>query len=207
MSRRLVDTIRRKRSQLLVESVSIESIFPPYSSDTESGSSSESNELCPRLSCSIDEIFPPARSPSQSDSSGNYEEIFPTDHFISTSSRCTFGEPQKVAILVLFKGVNNARTKLLQIAVDVKCDKCLKKAMRIAIGLSGVQSAAIIGHRDQIEVKGERIDTVKLVTLLRKKVGHASILSIAEEKKEEKEDEKKDELSGYEHDTPSCSIM
>ncbi|KAL0008726.1 hypothetical protein SO802_010228 [Lithocarpus litseifolius] len=70
--------------------------------------------------------------------------------------------------------------------------------MKIAVGLSGVESLALKGQNsDQIEVKGENIDTVKLVTLLRKKVGHASIVSVAEDKKEEKkekkEDEKKDE--------------
>ena len=41
-------------------------------------------------------------------------------------------------------------------------------------------------NRDQIEVEGDSIDAVKLVTLLRKKVGYASIVSVAEEKKEEK---------------------
>ena len=42
----------------LVESVSIASIYQPYSS--------ESNESSPRFICSIDTLFPPARSPSQS---------------------------------------------------------------------------------------------------------------------------------------------
>ena len=86
----------------LVESVSIASIYQPYSS--------ESNESSPRFICSIDTLFPPARSPSQSsppfsfsietffpparspsqlDSSGNYEEIFPIDPSISTCSRRT----------------------------------------------------------------------------------------------------------------------
>ena len=63
------------------------------------------------------------------------------------------------------------------------------------VTLAGVESAAIKGKdKDQIEVKGMEIDTVKLATLLRKKVGHASIVSVKEDKKEEKEDEKKDEL-------------
>ncbi|XP_030964577.1 heavy metal-associated isoprenylated plant protein 46-like [Quercus lobata] len=127
------------------------------------------------------------------------------------------------------------QTVVLQVTMDwqrccfriMKGDHARKKAMRIAVGLSGVESATIKGQdKDQIEVKGEGIDTVKLATLLRKKVGHASIVSVAEEKKEEKEDEKKDELkiqymvgppsyglppyTYYEiprYDTPSCSIM
>ena len=82
-------TVRGEISDSLVESVSITSIFPPYSSDTESETSSASNESSPRFSCSVDTLFPPARSPSQSHSSGNYEEIFPIDPFISTCSRRT----------------------------------------------------------------------------------------------------------------------
>ena len=90
------------------------------------------------------------------------------------------------------------------------------------VTFTGVESATIKGQdKDQIEVKGDGIDTVKLATLLRKKVGHASIVSVAEEKKEEKKEENKDELkvqymvgppyTYYEipryDDTPSCSIM
>ncbi|KAK4594541.1 hypothetical protein RGQ29_018282 [Quercus rubra] len=95
------------------------------------------------------------------------------------------------------------QTVVLQVTMDgqrccfriMKGDHARKKAMRIAVGLSGVESAAIKGKdKDQIEVKGMEIDTVKLATLLRKKVGHASIVSVKEDKKEEKEDEKKDEL-------------
>ena len=95
------------------------------------------------------------------------------------------------------------------------------------VTFSGVESLALKGqNRDEIEVKGDSIDTVKLVTLLRKKVGHASIVSVAEDKKEEKEEEKKDEKKDepkiqwphgppyvfYEirdpcYDTNVCSIM
>ncbi|KAM3684301.1 hypothetical protein ACJW31_11G033700 [Castanea mollissima] len=193
-------------------------IFPPARSPSQSP---------PRLSVSIETFFHPTRSPSQSDSSGNYEEIFPTDPFISTSSRCTFGGPRTVVTQVTF---NNARTQFLQIAVRLHCDGCRVKAKRTVLRFSGVQSASIKGQdKDQIEVQGEGIDTVKLVTLLRKRLGRASIVSDAEEKKEEKEDEKKDELKiqnmigspsnvltpyalyngirGYENDTPSCSRM
>jgi carbamoylphosphate synthase small subunit len=59
-----------------------------------------------------------------------------------------------------------------------------------------VEAASLKGNeKDQIEVKGEGIDTVKLTTLIRKKVGHADIVSVEEEKKEEKQAEKKDEAA------------
>ncbi|KAG2683224.1 hypothetical protein I3760_10G022900 [Carya illinoinensis] len=60
------------------------------------------------------------------------------------------------------------------------------KALKIAVGVSGLESASLKGDdNDQIEVKGDMIDTVKLTTLLRKKVGPAHIISVKEEKKVE----------------------
>ncbi|KAL0008723.1 hypothetical protein SO802_010225 [Lithocarpus litseifolius] len=67
----------------------------------------------------------------------------------------------------------------------IKGDEARIKAMKIAVGISGQD-------KDQIEVKGEGIDTAKLAMLLRKKVGYASIVSVAEDKEEtEKEKETK----------------
>jgi hypothetical protein len=64
------------------------------------------------------------------------------------------------------------------------------KAMRIAVSVKGVDAASLTGKdKDQIEVKGEGIDAVKLATIIRKKVGHAEIVSVAEDKKEEKKPE------------------
>ncbi|KAM3684551.1 hypothetical protein ACJW31_11G052100 [Castanea mollissima] len=86
------------------------------------------------------------------------------------------------------------QTVLIQICM--KCEKARKKAMKIAVGFSGVESLALKGQqRDQIEVKGDNIDIVELARLLGKKVGHATIVSVAEdkEKKEEKKVEKKEE--------------
>lgn len=53
---------------------------------------------------------------------------------------------------------------------------------------SGVESAAIKGDsKDQIEITGEQIDSVRLTFLLRKKFCHAELVSVGEvEKKEEK---------------------
>ncbi|KAK7845013.1 heavy metal-associated isoprenylated plant protein 16 [Quercus suber] len=158
MSKHLVDTIRvrQERSQSVVETVSIASIFPPYSSDAEIASF--------------------------------------------------------VIIIVLFLQQN----VVLQVTMDglsqwwffriMKGDHARKKAMRIAVGLSGVESATIKGQdKDQIEVKGEGIDTVKLATTLRKKVGHANIVSVGPPSCG------LPPCTYYEipryDDTPSCSIM
>ncbi|XP_042974149.1 heavy metal-associated isoprenylated plant protein 16-like [Carya illinoinensis] len=60
--------------------------------------------------------------------------------------------------------------------------KARSKALKIAVGLSGVVSASLKGEdRDQIEVKGDGIDTVKLVSLLRKNVGRADIIKVTED--------------------------
>nr|XP_023874647.1 uncharacterized protein LOC111987172 [Quercus suber]POE83291.1 heavy metal-associated isoprenylated plant protein 16 [Quercus suber] len=203
MSKHLVDTIRvrQERSQSVVETVSIASIFPPYSSDAESETSSASNGSSPRFSCSIDALFPPALSPSQSDGSENYEEIFPIHPFISTSSRRTYPMRQNVVLQVTMDGLS--QWWFFRI---MKGDHARKKAMRIAVGLSGVESATIKGQdKDQIEVKGEGIDTVKLATTLRKKVGHANIVSVGPPSCG------LPPCTYYEipryDDTPSCSIM
>ena len=47
--------------------------------------------------------------------------------------------------------------------------------------------------KDQIVVVGEEVDSVKLARSLSKKVGHASMVSVQEEKDEEKEKEKEKE--------------
>ncbi|CAA3018478.1 Hypothetical predicted protein [Olea europaea subsp. europaea] len=48
--------------------------------------------------------------------------------------------------------------------------------MKIAAGTSGVVSVAIEGEKkDQVVVLGEGVDAATLTSLLRKKVGHASL--------------------------------
>ncbi|XP_062157830.1 uncharacterized protein LOC133865436 isoform X5 [Alnus glutinosa] len=57
------------------------------------------------------------------------------------------------------------------------------KAMKIAVRIPGVMAASLKGNNpDQIEVDGVEIDTVKLTALIRKKVGHADIISVAKAK-------------------------
>ncbi|AES71743.2 hypothetical protein MTR_3g082260 [Medicago truncatula] len=102
--------------------------------------------------------------------------------------------------------------------------KLRNKAMAIAVGVSGVEGTTIKGdNKDQIEVTGEEIDSVKLASLLRKKFGYADLVSIeAVGKTEEKKDKEKAEAivawpyvySSVPHypvyeikNEPSCSIM
>jgi CO dehydrogenase/acetyl-CoA synthase beta subunit len=58
---------------------------------------------------------------------------------------------------------------------------------------------ALEAAKDQIVVIGEEVDSVKLAKSLRKKVGHAVLMSVQEEKEKDKEKEKekdKDEKKG-----------
>ncbi|KAJ9560836.1 hypothetical protein OSB04_005996 [Centaurea solstitialis] len=57
--------------------------------------------------------------------------------------------------------------------------KKTRKAMKIAVGVSGVESAALIGsNKNQIKVTGEGIDSVELAMLLRKGVGCTELVSV-----------------------------
>ncbi|XP_062153512.1 disease resistance protein Pik-1-like [Alnus glutinosa] len=81
------------------------------------------------------------------------------------------------------------------------------KALKIAVSVKGVEAACLKGKdKEQIEVKGEGIDTVKLTTLIRKKVGHADIVSVKEDKKEEKKPEAVQVLWPYVNGVPSYPI-
>ncbi|CAK9161972.1 unnamed protein product [Ilex paraguariensis] len=75
------------------------------------------------------------------------------------------------------------------IRVPMNGQKSRSKAMKIVVGVSGVESAALQGQENnQIAVVGENIDPVVLATLLRKNVGSADLVSVSavggEEKKE-----------------------
>ncbi|KAJ6895664.1 hypothetical protein NC651_022010 [Populus alba x Populus x berolinensis] len=74
------------------------------------------------------------------------------------------------------------------IKVTGKGAKSHSKALQIAVGLSGVESAGLGGEdKSQIEVVGDGVDAVQLTNLLRKKVGYAELASVEAvgEKKEE----------------------
>ncbi|KAJ6680641.1 HEAVY METAL-ASSOCIATED ISOPRENYLATED PLANT PROTEIN 46 [Salix purpurea] len=69
------------------------------------------------------------------------------------------------------------------IKVKVNGPKSRSKALQIAAGLSGVESAGLGGQdKSQIQVVGDGVDAVELVNLLRKKVGYAKLASVAEKK-------------------------
>ncbi|KDP22994.1 hypothetical protein JCGZ_01716 [Jatropha curcas] len=80
------------------------------------------------------------------------------------------------------------------IKVSMSSQKSRSKAMKIAVGVAGVESAALGGQdKSQIEVVGDGVDAVKLTTLLRKQVGYSELVSVSAvgEKKEEKKEEAK----------------
>jgi hypothetical protein len=74
------------------------------------------------------------------------------------------------------------------INVEMTCDKCRSKAMSLAAKTRGVDSVSIAGDaKDQVVVVGDSVDSVKLTSALRKKVGPAHLVQVADAagKKEE----------------------
>ncbi|XP_068654440.1 heavy metal-associated isoprenylated plant protein 47-like [Aristolochia californica] len=73
--------------------------------------------------------------------------------------------------------------KKIVVKVQMNCEKCRVKAMKIAAGAAGVNSVAVEGDdKDKVVVVGDSVDAVYLVELLRKKVGHTTLLSVEEVK-------------------------
>ncbi|KAI9109075.1 hypothetical protein K1719_020030 [Acacia pycnantha] len=78
-------------------------------------------------------------------------------------------------------------SKKIIIKVGVCNEKGRSKAMKVAAVRPGVNSMSIEGEgRDQLVVTGQGIDSVELANILRKKLGHATIVSVqdVEAKKE-----------------------
>ncbi|TVU29522.1 hypothetical protein EJB05_21092, partial [Eragrostis curvula] len=77
------------------------------------------------------------------------------------------------------------------IQVQMTCNKCRSKAMALVAATGGVDSVALAGDaKDQLVVVGNDVDSVKLTSALRKKVGPAQLLQVADAGKK-KEEEKK----------------
>ncbi|KAL9334024.1 hypothetical protein Peur_074163 [Populus x canadensis] len=112
------------------------------------------------------------------------------------------------------------------IKVTGKGPKSRSKALQIAVGLSGVESAGLGGEdKSQIEVVGDGVDAVQLTNLLRKKVGYAelaSVTAVGEGNDDDKVEQPVQPVDwpGYvgvmpqtyiypihPHQDPSCSIM
>ncbi|XP_031091838.1 heavy metal-associated isoprenylated plant protein 16-like [Ipomoea triloba] len=71
------------------------------------------------------------------------------------------------------------------IGISVKDQKARAKAFKIAVSLSGVDSACIQDEKGQLEVVGE-VDAVALANQLRKRLGQAELVSVGSaEKKDE----------------------
>ncbi|XP_057460284.1 heavy metal-associated isoprenylated plant protein 47-like [Actinidia eriantha] len=96
------------------------------------------------------------------------------------------------------------------VKISMNGHKCRSKALKIAVGIQGVESAALQGQdKDQIVVTGDGVDAVVLTTSLRKGVGHAELVSVSPVKEGDKKedggsggDQKKNEaiwqsVSGY----------
>ncbi|KAL9457241.1 hypothetical protein AB3S75_006312 [Citrus x aurantiifolia] len=65
------------------------------------------------------------------------------------------------------------------IKVYMNKHKSRSKALKVAVGFSGVESVALKGDdMSQIEVTGDGVDAVALTTSLRKKVGYAEVVSV-----------------------------
>ncbi|KAI7746730.1 hypothetical protein M8C21_011535 [Ambrosia artemisiifolia] len=76
------------------------------------------------------------------------------------------------------------------VKVGINGEKKIQKALQIAVGVSGVESASFVGSdKDQIAVTGVGIDSIELTTLLRKKIGYTELVSVgpADAKKDEKD--------------------
>ncbi|GMY30806.1 heavy metal-associated isoprenylated plant protein 47-like [Fagus crenata] len=71
--------------------------------------------------------------------------------------------------------------------VQMNCEKCRTKALKIASVAKGVNSVAIEGaDKSQVVVIGEEVDSACLTRSLRKKLGHATIVSVQELKEDSK---------------------
>ncbi|KAF3964276.1 hypothetical protein ACB098_06G008300 [Castanea mollissima] len=80
------------------------------------------------------------------------------------------------------------------IRVQMSCEKCRIKAMKIASNTNGVISVAVEGSdKDHLVVIGEGVDSANLTGSLRKKLSYgAAILSVEEVKEKEKKAEEKE---------------
>ncbi|KAL2316615.1 hypothetical protein Fmac_030491 [Flemingia macrophylla] len=80
------------------------------------------------------------------------------------------------------------------IKVQMDCEKCRSKALKIAAVAKGVSSVSLEGDdKDKVAVTGDGVDSFCLTKALRKKFGHANIVSIEEVKGKDKKDKKGDE--------------
>ncbi|XP_050369357.1 heavy metal-associated isoprenylated plant protein 47-like [Argentina anserina] len=71
--------------------------------------------------------------------------------------------------------------------VQMCSEKCRTKALKIAAVAKGVSKVSIEAEKNHVEVIGNGIDSMTLTMTMRKKVGHADIVSIGEVKAKEED--------------------
>ncbi|XP_073002115.1 heavy metal-associated isoprenylated plant protein 47-like [Typha latifolia] len=99
---------------------------------------------------------------------------------------------QKIVIKVSMEGGYSAGYLCcLMKLTSMECPTKRSKALKIAVGFSGVISASLDGE-DKIVVVGNGVDSVALTRMLRKGMHYAELISVKEEEKEEKKEEKKE---------------
>ncbi|KAL5981361.1 hypothetical protein ACLOJK_015416 [Asimina triloba] len=82
------------------------------------------------------------------------------------------------------------------IRVEMNSQKCRTKAMQIAATTKGASSVSIEGkERDEVVVIGDGVDPIKLTRSMRKKVGHAELISV-QEVKQLKDGRKESKMEG-----------
>uniref|UniRef100_A0A0E0KRQ1 HMA domain-containing protein n=1 Tax=Oryza punctata TaxID=4537 RepID=A0A0E0KRQ1_ORYPU len=97
-------------------------------------------------------------------------------------------------IAFLTGGVVELSQQKIVIKVSMPCGKCRSKAMSLVAGARGVNSVEVTGDgKDRLQVVGDGVDPVCLVTCLRKKIGYAEIVQVEEVKEKKPEPPKKPE--------------
>jgi hypothetical protein len=81
------------------------------------------------------------------------------------------------------------------IKVAMSSNKCRSKAMALVAKTSGVESVEIAGDsKDQVVVLGDGVGSTKLTCTLRKKVGPAQLMEVADATKKKEEEKKLEEV-------------
>ncbi|XBJ14498.1 hypothetical protein VPH35_006537 [Triticum aestivum] len=71
-------------------------------------------------------------------------------------------------------------TQRIVIAVQMASSRCRSKALALVAATPGVDLVALAGDgKDQVVVVGHGVDSVKLTSALRRKVGHAELVQVA----------------------------
>ncbi|CAN6559115.1 unnamed protein product [Malus baccata var. baccata] len=72
------------------------------------------------------------------------------------------------------------------VKVQLNCEKCRTKALKIAAVAKGVSTVSIEVEKEHVVVIGDGVDAVDLAKSLKKKFGFATIVSVEEVGKPEK---------------------